>query len=143
MYLLSISEDILFYICGLGILQGTLLAILLYFHPKSDRSVNSFLALHIFFLCIVQVIPFVMRASLRYSFLVQTLPLLPGPMLYLYLRSFKEQITSRKMWPHLLPFFLFLIPIYWNVTRFVEKYPDSKTITTEAIKDPISQILIF
>src|SRR5262245_4621962 len=122
MYLLSISEDILFYICGLGILQGTLLAILLYFHPKSDRSVNSFLALHIFFLCIVQVIPFVIKVSVRYSFLVQTLPLLPGPMLYFYLRSFKEKITFSKVWPHLLPFALMLIPVYWNVTRYVNKY---------------------
>jgi hypothetical protein len=48
MPILFISENILSLICGLGILQGILLAALLYFHPKSDRSVNTFLALYIF-----------------------------------------------------------------------------------------------
>ena len=47
MFILSISENILSLIAGVGTLQGVLLACLLYFHPKADRQVNLFLALYI------------------------------------------------------------------------------------------------
>jgi hypothetical protein len=45
MLFLSISEDILAFISGIGILQGILLSLLIYFHHKSDKTVNKFLAL--------------------------------------------------------------------------------------------------
>ncbi len=57
MPLLTIPENLLLFISGVGMLQGFLLANLLYFHPRSDRSVNRFLALFIFFLCIPLLIP--------------------------------------------------------------------------------------
>jgi hypothetical protein len=46
MLLLFISEEVLLLVSGLGLIQAALLAILIYFHPKSEKSVNQFLALY-------------------------------------------------------------------------------------------------
>jgi hypothetical protein len=75
----SVSENILFLICGLGILQGLLLAALIYFHPRSDRSVNTFLALHIFFISFVMTMPFTIHfITWQRGNLMQPVLLLPA-----------------------------------------------------------------
>jgi len=138
-----ISEKILFFVCGFGILQGILLAGLLYFHPKSDRSVNVFFALHIFCISIVMTIPFILRAiPWQNSFFIQPFPLLPGPLLYLYLRSFKERIGWRKILPHLLPFLLFFFPAYWNKSELSSRFPDAKEVPGAVLQSPVTIILM-
>src|SRR5215813_891064 len=105
MYLLTVSEKILSCTCGLGILQGVLLAALVYFHPKGDKSVNIFLSLFIFSTSAIMTMPFIIQeVGWQKSFFIQPLPLTGGPLLYLYIRSFKETITWKKALPHFIPF---------------------------------------
>jgi AraC-like DNA-binding protein len=144
LYLLSISEEILYFVCGFGILQGMLLAALVYFHPKADRSVNTFLALHLFFQSILMGFPFILElVSWKNSFFIQPLPLLVGPLLYFYIQSFKGKITWQKALPHLIPFFLFFFVTYWNIESMIEKYPDAEEFPTEALNRPVTKFLMY
>src|SRR4030095_9024580 len=103
MNMLSVSENILLFVSGFGIVQGILLAALIYFHPKSDRSVNIFLALFISTSCIIMSTPFFLKLiDWQNTFFLFPLPYLSGPLIYLYVRSFKERITFRKAFPHFL-----------------------------------------
>ncbi len=144
MFLLSIPEDILYSITGLGILQGFFLAALVYFHPKSDKSVNIFLALYIFFLSCLIAMPLYLKVfSWRTSSFLQPLPMLIGPLLYLYLRSFKEKVTWKKAWPHFIVFLLFILPVTWHVTRMSAKYPDVEDIPAELLTHPVTMSLMY
>lgn len=142
--MLTISENILAFISGFGILQGLLLSGLIYFHPKSDRSVNVFLSLYIFFISAVMSMPFAINLVGWYnSFFIQPIPLLPGIILYLYLRSFKETITWRKLLPHLLPFFIFFLFTYLNLKAMRSIYPDAKEIPAEGLKRPFTLFIML
>jgi len=144
MYILSVSEKILFFICGFGILQGVLLAGLLYLHPKSDRSVNFFLALYIFSTSLIMSLPLILQAvGWQNAFWIQPVPLLPGPFLYLYMRSLKERISWRKALPHFIPFFAFFFISYWNMSYLSRQYPDAANIPGEVLNRPLSILLIF
>jgi AraC-like DNA-binding protein len=133
MFILSVSERVFFLICGSGILQGLLLACLLYFHPKSDKSVNLLLALYICATSAVMSLPLLIRlVGWQNNYLIQPLPFLSGPLLYLYLRSFKEKITWRKALPHFLPYFIFFFFGYWNISAFSKEYPE----TMQALQVP-------
>ena len=137
MFILSISENILSLIAGVGTLQGVLLACLLYFHPKADRQVNLFLALYI--ICNSIVMTTALAHELlpwQHTFFMEPFPWLSGPLLYLYIRSFKETITWRKALPHVLPFFLMFFISYWHFANMYAKYPGSETIPEEAIQHP-------
>jgi hypothetical protein len=140
----SVSENILFFICGLGILQGILLAALIYFHPKSDRSVNTFLALYIFWFTIVMTMPFIVEIiGWQNSYFLEPFPLLLGPLLYLYLRSFKEIITWRKAFPHFIFFILYFLIAYWILMPIGRSYPDAKELPTEVSQHPVAMTLAF
>src|SRR5262245_20118273 len=109
MFFLNVSENILLFTSGIGIIQALLLAALLIFYPKSDRSVNIFLALFI----IAVTVPMLMAVvphlfTWQVIIFLEPFTLLGGPFLLLYVRSFKEVITWRKALPHLAMFFLFI-----------------------------------
>lgn len=141
MYILSISESILLFICGIGLLQGILLSILIYFHPKSDRRVNKFLALYIACLCIIMSGPLLLQAiSWKDSFFVGAFPVLCGPLLYFYIRSFKETITWRKALPHLMLFFVYILFSYLFVKSLANKYPDEKDFPKEGFSSTLGLI---
>ena len=138
----SVSENILFLISGLGILQGILLASLIYFHPKSDRAVNTFLALHIFFISVVMAMPFMIRfITWQRGNFIQPLLLLPPIFLYFYLKSFKERITFKKALPHFLMLLLFFTAVYWNTSSIVAKYPNVKVPPKEIFYDPFNMTI--
>jgi len=140
----SISENILLLFCGLGILQGILLAALIYFHPKSDRSVNTFLALYIFCISSVMTMPIAMNViGWRNSYFIQPIPLLPGIFLYFYLLSFKETLTWRKALPHFIIVFIFFFLTYWNLAAIVRIYPDAKHVPVEALKRPATLTIML
>lgn len=140
----SLSETILLFVCGIGILQGILLAAIIYFHPRADRSVNSFLALYIICTTGVMTLPFIMQAfSWQKSFFVQPLPLLPGPLLYLYMRSFKEIITWKKLLPHFIPFCLFFFLAYWNLSAMAAKFPGASEMPAEVLHHPVTITLVY
>jgi AraC-like DNA-binding protein len=144
MYILTVSENILKMVCGLGVLQGMLLAALIFFHPKGDKSVNLFLALFIVSVSAVIALPYLVQTfGWQHSFFLQGIPLLPGPFLYLYIRSFKETITLRKAWPHFVLFFVWLIPTYFNIAKYSKLYPDSEIIPIEVLRQPTTIILIM
>jgi AraC-like DNA-binding protein len=144
MYNLTVSENILRMVLGLGILQGMLLAVLIFFHPKGDKSVNIFLAGFILGVSSVMALPIIVHfVGWQRSFFVQSLPLLPGPFLYLYIRSFKETITWRKAWPHFIICIIWLIPTYFNLASFSKIYPDSEMIPIDALGRPSTIILVM
>jgi AraC-like DNA-binding protein len=141
---LSVTENILYFISGFGILQGILLAALIYFHPKSDRSVNKFFAFYIFFVSAVMMMPFVINAvGWRNSFFVMPLPLLPGVFLYFYLLSFKETITWKKAFPHFIIVIIFFIVTYLNLSRISELYPDANQLPPEALRRPATLTILL
>jgi len=143
MPLLNIPENLLLFISGVGMLQGFLLANLLYFHPKSDRSVNRFLAPFIFFLCIPLLIPIGQQLfSWQFVIWVEPFTVVSAPLLYLYVRSFKEEITFRKAWPHFTPFPVFLGIAIWSYIVVGTKYPVSTEVPEAALKNPLSYIPI-
>lgn len=144
MFTPSASEKILFFLCGIGILQGILLAGLIYFHRKSDRSVNIFLALYICCTSTIMTLPIIMQViGWQNSFFILSVPFLTGPFLYLYLRSFKETITWRKALPHFITFFIFLILTYWNITVLSRAYPGSKIVPPEVLNRPTTLFITY
>lgn len=144
MTILSISENILGYIAGFGVMQGVLLAALIYFHPKADKSVNKFLASYIFVLSILMAIPFIVKViTWKNSWFIQPIPLLAGPFLYLYCRSFKEVITFKKAWPHFVLFFAYIFPTYINVSAAAAKFPNAELIPGEFLQSPFTLVLNY
>ena len=142
--LLTVSEKILGFIAGFGILQGFLLSGFLYFHPKTDRSVNLFLSLYIFFISAVMTIPFMMNViGWQNSYFIQPLPLLPGVLLYFYILSFKETITWRKAWPHLVPVLFFFVLVYLNLDAMSKIYPGAKDVPVEGLKRPLTLFIMI
>src|SRR5262245_4908867 len=116
MFILAFSAKLIFLIAGSGVLQAIILAALLYFHHKSDKSVNGYLSLYILSVSILMLIPAVQELFTWQTILyLLPFPLLIGPFLYLYVRSFKEVINLKKAWPHFLLFFLFLILDYFFI----------------------------
>lgn len=141
MYLLTLTEDIFFFVSGLGLLQGYLLAALIYFHPKGDRSVNKFLAFYIACLSIVMSGPLLLKMiGWKDSFFVAAFPSLCGPLMYFYIRSFKETITWRKVWPHLLLFVAYFFASYWWVSWLSNTYPAEKDFPEQAFRSPVGYV---
>jgi AraC-like DNA-binding protein len=144
MFTNSVSENILFFVAGLGILQAVLLSALIYFHPRSDRAVNRFLALHILCLAVILSMPFVMRAvSWQKTVFMEPVPLFLGPFLYLYIRSFKERITWKKIVPHLLFGLLYLPVFYFPLASLINQYSGQKTIPKELMLHPLPLALFI
>ena len=83
MFILSASENILSFITGFGVLQGFLLALLIYFHPRSNRTVNLFLALYIGCLSVIASTPLVERAVTWQRVFYRTFPLPCWPIVVL------------------------------------------------------------
>ena len=77
----------------------------------------------------------------RNSFVFGPLPMLVGPLLYFYIRSFKETISFKKAWPHFVLFVAFFVVIYWWTLYLEEKYPDSVDIPEEAVRSTFSIVL--
>src|SRR5437667_5630343 len=143
MQLLSVTENILYFLSGFGILQGILLAALLYFHPKSDRSVNTFLALYIFCITLVMTMPFTINVvGWQNSFFLMPIPLLPCIFLYFYILSFKERVTWKKALPHFIIVFFFFAT-YWNLNAIAEAYPNAKQIPTEGLRMSTTLIILL
>jgi AraC-like DNA-binding protein len=119
-------------------LQGMILAALVYFHKKSDRSVNKFLALYIAVLSFVMMSPLLLQVITwqKSSLFMEPVPLLIGPFLYFYLRSFKETITWRKAWPHFVMAFVYLFVSYWSFQPYRLKYPDMEEVPADMLQDP-------
>jgi AraC-like DNA-binding protein len=71
------------------------------------------------------------------------IPLLPGPLLYLYLLSFKQRITWKKAFPHFIIFILFFFAVRWNISFLSERYPNSEAIPSGALRRPATMILAY
>lgn len=139
----AVSENMLLFISGVGILQAFLLAILLYFHPRSDRSVNIFLAIYIICLSSPMFLP-VGQLVFSWQEFIYLAPftLLIGPGLYLYVRSFKETITFRKAWVHFVLFFVYLF-IIWRITATIgAEYPPTREMPAEVLHNPLTIVPI-
>jgi len=142
--MLSIPENILLFLCGFGTLQGVLLAAVLYFHPKADRSVSTFLALYIFCISVPILMPLVQYLfSWQIILLVEPVTVLIGPLLYLYVRSFKESLTWRKAWPHLIIFIPYVLISWWSYVNLGSKYPRTITVPHEFARHPVNYIPIL
>ena len=137
MFILAISNTLLFFISGFGILQAILSSLLIFFHPKSDRAVSSFLALYIVAWTAPMIMPLIIQFSAwQNGIVLEAFPLVLGPLLYLYIRSFNERIGWKKVWPHFVMFGVFLLI---DVTLYFilrDKYPLSNKLPEELIVHP-------
>ena len=133
------SENIFFFISCFGTLQGIILALFIYFHPRSDRSINIFLALYIGIIALVMATPFVFLViPWQKCFFMEALTFLPGPMMYLYVRSLKETITWRKAAPHLFLFAIYFLFCYWWFSYLAAKYPNDAFYPVDNLYSPIT-----
>lgn len=140
----TISDNVLMLICGMGILQGILLSALIFFHKRSDKSVNKFLSLYIISITAVMVMPLTMNfIGWQHSCFIQPLPVLPPIFLYFYILSFKETVTWRKAAPHFIIFFVILFLSYKNLSALAEEYPSAKHIPTDGLTRPLTFIIII
>lgn len=141
---MMIPMNILLFVVGAGIVQSVFLATLIYFHPKADRSVNKFLAFYILSFCIPMLIPLVQHYfSWQILIFFHPFILLTAPMLYLYVRSFKEKVTWKRALPHFILFFLFVafdLHMYFTVAI---KYPPAHDVPAEIIGNPLSRIRVI
>lgn len=141
---MTISMNMLLLVVGAGIVQAIFLAGLIYFHPRSDRSVNIFLALYIIALCIPMFTPIIQHFfSWQLLMILDPFLLLSAPFLYLYIRGFKEEFSIRKAWPHFLLFFLFIVFDYYLYVSIVSKFPLSRQVPPEVIHNPSSIIRVI
>ena len=142
--LLNSSPSLILFISAAGVIQAVVLAALLYFHPKSDRSVNLFLALHILTMSIFMLMPVVQQVfSWQAIIILVPFQFLIGPFLYLYICSFKEQITWRRAIPHFLLFFVSAVTNYYLYSTWVYKYPFALEAPPEVLLDPASYMPIL
>lgn len=135
---LSVSENILMLVTGLGVLQGILLALLVYFHPRSDRSVNRFLALFIISLSLVFTIPAAMNViPWQRSYFTAAWPYLVTPFLYLYVRSFRKHIKLKEILLNQISFVVVLIYSFWYLDQLSKAFPGSTEIPKNLMKHPL------
>lgn len=143
MYFLFLSESILQFIAGFGILQGILLAVLIWFHPKSGKSIRVFLAPFIICISIPMCLPLAQHLFPWQTFIfLAPFALLQGPLLYLYVRSFKEAITWQKAWPHFLLFVVYFFIISWVSASIGSKYPPTQNMPEKVLHNPFTFIPI-
>ncbi len=136
---MALSINMLLFMAGVGILQSLFLACLIYFHPNSDRSVNKFLALYVFWLSVPMFTPLLQQfITWQPLIMVEPFLLLPGPFLYLYVRSFKETINFQKAWVHFILFALYLIIDYSLFVSWSNRFPPGPTVPVEVLHDPLS-----
>lgn len=132
-----ISENILLFVSGAGALQGILLALLIYYYPKSEKSVSIYLSC--FLVCIsVQMFLPVAQYFIPWQKFIFLAPffLLQGPLLYLYVRSFKETITWKKAFPHFLFFIAYLLVARIAGSVIGKDFPPSKNMPSEVLHHP-------
>ena len=142
--LLTISTSVILFISAAGVLQALILAAVLYFHPKSDRSVNRFLSLHILTVSIFMLMPV---AEYIFSWHILT-PLvcfqfLIGPFLYLYILSFKGTIRWRTAWPHFILFLIVTCTVIFYYFPWTRKFPASEKPPAEILLAPVTYALVF
>lgn len=138
---MGISQEFFLFVAGFGILQAFFLAGILYFHPRSEKSVNAFLALYIFFLVLPMFTPVIQHLfSWQTVSLTEPVILLIGPFLYLYVLSLKESITWRKAYPH---FILYVAALSFGIYMYYKLsgiYPPSKEPPVEVLRSPTANI---
>ncbi len=142
MYMLDISVQLLSLISGVGVIQGIFLAILLYLHPRSKRKVNLWLALYIVCLTGIMAGPLFLRFfSWQKVWYITPLSFMPGILMWLYIRSFKERITFKKTLPWILLYLALNVFHYLYLDYLGKKYPGSLTVPEEAFRSFIPKII--
>jgi len=99
------------YVNAFGFIQGVLLSMVIFFYPGGNRSSNKFLALHLFCLSLALAAPFSLKLfssiSPRADRFTEPFLVLIYPFLYLYLKSFSQQVNPRLILFHIIPFLAF------------------------------------
>lgn len=135
---MSVSENLLLFIGGIGVLQAFVLSCVIYFHPSSDKSVTIFLAFYIASLSVTGLFPIVQHYfPWQNMLLIEPFLLLTGPFLYLYIRGHKEVITWRKAMPHMALFFVYVVVNVFLYVRFTTIYPLSQQQPADFTQRPI------
>jgi AraC-like DNA-binding protein len=129
------------FISAAGVIQAVLLAGLLFFHTKSDRTVTPFLSGHILTMSIFMLMP-VVQYFISWQSIIFLIPFqfLIGPFLYLYVCSFKQTITWRKIWPHFALFALIAPADMYFYFSWVKNYPAGAEVPNEILLDPRSSV---
>lgn len=142
--MLTISENIFAFICGIGIFQGFLLAGLIGFHRKGDGKINKFLALFVLTMSIVMMGPLILKVIPWHNgYVVAPFPVLLGPLMFFYVRSFRRRITWKEAIPHLVPFVVFFfISLLW-LNHIHSRYPYETSFPREAFRSPSGIVIFF
>jgi AraC-like DNA-binding protein len=74
--------------------------------------------------------------------LMDTFPIMVGPWLYLYIRSYKEVITWRKVWPHFVIFIIYSLFVCVNYVIYTSWYPPTSQIPADVPRQPLFVIPI-
>jgi AraC-like DNA-binding protein len=134
----------LLFISAIGVIQAAMLAAIIYFYRNADKSLNKFLALYILCFCVPMFSPIIQHFfAWQYLVLLDPFPILSGPMIYLYVRSFKEVITWQKAWPHLVLFGLYVILDINLFFSFAGKFPMERIVPVEIVHHPSSIIRVL
>jgi AraC-like DNA-binding protein len=79
----------------------------------------------------------------RNSFFIEPFPILLGPSIYLYVRSFRERISIREAFPHIALSLLFFIISFLFYYYLNEHYHDASQISTDIGRDPVGIAFAF
>lgn len=136
-----IPEGALLFIAGFGILQAFMLSGILFFHPRGEKTVNLFLSIYIIVLSMPMFAPLVLHLTSWHAVsFIEPMILLIGPMLYLYIRSFKEAITWKKAWPHMVLYFAATAVGTYMFFDVRERFPNTTAPPEEVVYGPIMLI---
>jgi AraC-like DNA-binding protein len=75
-------------------------------------------------------------------FFTEPFTYLAGPLMYFYLRSYKENITWQKALPHCIPFFLYFFISYWWLGHLAETY-GTERLPEAAFTTPLAISLVL
>jgi AraC-like DNA-binding protein len=144
MILLNSSQQIVLFVSAAGVIQAVVLAGILFFHPKSDKSVNVFLSLHVLTISLFMLMP-VVEYLFSWQSIIYEIPFhfLIGPFLYLYVRSFKEKIVLRKVWMHFILFVIMMILMLFYYLPWARSFPSSGKAPAEVLLAPVTYALVI
>src|SRR5690349_7320317 len=135
----GIPENILLFIAGFGILQGFLLAVVIWFHQAASKASKLLLGPFIICVSIPMSLPLLQYFFSWHTYIfLAPFAVIQGPLLYLYVRSFKEEITWKKARPHLVLFVVYIGIISWVSFGLGRHYPSERNMPMEVLRNPVT-----
>lgn len=75
------------------------------------------------------------------GYVVAPFPVLLGPLMFFYVRSFRRRVTLREAMPHFIPFVVFFIISWFWLNYMYNRHPLEKTFPREAFRSPSGMVI--